>query len=102
MLKIKRVGGQVKMSGFNSDVTGIRDSLMPVINTSNVRNAIIFGTGGSSRAVVYVLRKLGLNITQVSRTQNDNFLTYSDLDSRIIKSSNLIINTTPLGMYPDT
>lgn len=102
VLKIKRVGGQVKMSGFNSDVTGIRDSLMPVINTSNVRNAIIFGTGGSSRAVVYVLRKLGLNITQVSRTQKDNFLTYSDLDSRIIKSSNLIINTTPLGMYPDT
>ena len=56
VLKIKRLNGRVKLYGYNSDVTGIRDSLLPFIKPE-VRNAIVLGTGGSSRAVCFVLKK---------------------------------------------
>ena len=58
-LKLKDRKAIVKIFGFNSDVTGIRDSLFPFIK-DNVRNALVLGTGGSSKAVCYVLEKIGI------------------------------------------
>ena len=74
---------------------------MPFLK-SNLKNAIVLGTGGSSRAVCHVLRKFGLNVWQVSRMKKTGILDYSDLDSEILSAAGLIINTTPLGMFPHT
>lgn len=101
VLKIKRVGVRLRIYGFNSDITGISESLSPYI-THAKKNAIVLGTGGSSRAVCYVLRKLGLNIILVSRNKRAGVIDYSDIDSVMLKDASLIVNTTPLGMFPDT
>jgi shikimate dehydrogenase len=100
VLKIRRITGMHKLSGYNSDITGISESIKPYIN-SELKNALVFGTGGSSRAVCYVLKKLGIRIILISRIKNPGVLSYADLNEELIKNSNLIINTTPLGMFPD-
>lgn len=100
VIKIKRRGNNISLYGFNSDITGIRDSLLPYIENDSM-NAIVLGTGGSSRAVCHVLRKFGLKIIQVSRNQKPGIVTYPDLTSNDILNSRLIVNTTPLGMFPD-
>jgi shikimate dehydrogenase len=71
------------------------------INKEEMKNALVLGTGGSSRAVCYVLGKMGLNVKIVSRSRNANTITYSDIDAVLMNSTRLIINTTPLGMYPN-
>lgn len=100
VLKIRRSAQKILLYGFNSDVTGIYDSLSVCIG-EGIKNAIVLGTGGSSRAVCYVLKKYGINIIQISRKRKKGVLSYSDLDNEILAGSKLIINTTPLGMYPD-
>ena len=100
VLKFKKTDGKTKLFGYNSDIAGIRDSLRPNINDS-VRNVIVLGTGGSSRAVCHVLRKYGLNVMVISRNKKSGNLTYSDINSELIGNTQLIINTTPLGMYPN-
>jgi shikimate dehydrogenase len=101
VLKIRREGKKTGISGFNSDVTGIRDSLLPYIDR-DLTDAIILGTGGSSRAVRYVLMKSGINVILVSRNRKPGILGYSDLDAEILARARLIVNTTPLGMFPGT
>lgn len=101
VLKIKRLKGQFKLYGYNSDLTGIRDTLAPFIN-DKVTNALILGTGGSSRAVNFVLKSFGVSVTLVSRTRRPGVISYIDIDSGIMKETGLIVNTTPLGMFPDT
>jgi shikimate dehydrogenase len=100
VLKIKRQSNQFTIFGYNSDVTGIRDTLLPYIK-DNVRNALILGTGGSSKAVSFVLNKLGLNVNHVSRERKPGILNYSDITPAIIGNTQIIVNTTPLGMFPD-
>jgi shikimate dehydrogenase len=100
VIKIKRTGNLIKLIGFNSDVTGIRDTLLPCI-TENVRNALVLGTGGSSKAVCHVLNNFGLKVDLVSRNRKPGVLSYSDIDAKIIEGTQLIVNTTPLGMFPN-
>lgn len=101
VLKIRRSEGVIHLSGFNSDVTGISDSLKPYLS-NNLKNAIVLGTGGSSRAVCFVLKKFGLNIIRVSRNKREGILDYSEINAVIIRDTGLIVNTTPLGMFPYT
>jgi shikimate dehydrogenase len=100
VLKIRRESGRIRIYGYNSDITGIRHTLLPYMR-DNVRNAIVLGSGGSSKAVMYVLDKFGLTARLVSRERKAGVLEYSDLNSDIIDNTQLIINTTPLGMFPD-
>ncbi len=100
VLKIRREGGELKISGFNSDIKGISDSLNSIMRPE-VKKAIILGTGGSSKAVSHVLLKKGITCTLVSRRHQPGCLTYKDLTPEIIRGTPLIINTTPLGMFPD-
>lgn len=100
VLKLGHLNGKIRLSGYNSDVTGIRDTLLPFI-TSSVKNALVFGTGGSSKAVCYALKKFGINIKQISREKRSGMLTYSDINAEVLQNTELIVNTTPLGMYPD-
>jgi shikimate dehydrogenase len=99
---IKIVGrpGKIKLYGYNSDVTGIRETLLPFLS-DKVRNALVLGTGGSSMAVCHVLKKFGLKVDVVSRDRRPGVLVYSEIDRGVIEKTQLIINTTPLGMFPD-
>jgi shikimate dehydrogenase len=101
VIKIRRQEGRIKLTGFNSDVTGIFDSLSPYFNP-DVSEAIVLGTGGSSRAVCHVLRRSGIKITLVSRTSRPGVISYDDLDAGCLRRATIIVNTTPLGMFPDT
>ena len=101
VLKIKRQGNDITVYGFNTDVTGIRDSITPYLR-DNIKNVLILGTGGSSKAAAYTMKTLGLNVTFVSRSGKDDILSYSDLSPDHLRNTDIIINTTPLGMYPDT
>lgn len=100
VVKIKKAGEKRELYGFNSDITGIRDSLNPYLN-KDLKYALVLGTGGSSKAVCFVLRKFGLKVIPVSRNRNAGTITYSEIDSDLLSESGLIINTTPLGMYPN-
>jgi shikimate dehydrogenase len=99
-IKIKRNAGKAVLYGFNSDVTGFRDSLLPYLR-SDIKSAIILGTGGSSSAVSYVLKKLGMKVILVSRVKGKGSVIYADLDPGILSDTFLIVNATPLGMFPD-
>lgn len=101
VIKIKNTMNGIMVSGFNSDITGIRDTLEPVMGKIKIR-ALVLGTGGSSKAVCHVLESAGIKYVLVSRSAGQGCLTYPDLNSDIIEESRLIINTTPLGMHPDT
>ncbi|MGE0637274.1 MAG: shikimate dehydrogenase [Bacteroidia bacterium] len=89
-----------KKIGFNADVFGFETSLVGICNPEHETKALILGTGGSSKAVAYVLKKLGIQFQFVSRTQNENSLSYTDLKPQTILEHRLIINTTPVGMFP--
>lgn len=101
VIKIIRLNNKVILRGFNSDITGIRDSLIPLLRP-DVRNALVLGSGGSSKAVCHVLAGLDIEFKIVSRSWKKGYLTYSDLNNEIMRHHLLIINTTPLGMFPAT
>lgn len=95
-----RIEGSV-LEGFNTDVFGFEQSLAPFLK-SHHKQALVLGTGGAAAAVEYVLNRLGIPFQSVSRTPDAGMLTYSSLDAEIMASHQLIINTSPVGMYPDT
>lgn len=99
VLKIRREGGNIRLSGFNSDIAGIRETLNPFLPL--ITNAMVLGTGGSSKAVCHALRGFGISFTTVSRRPGAGIITYADIDERLLRKTQLIINTTPLGMVPD-
>ena len=96
---LRSSGGPV-LKGDNTDVTGFRQSLEQHLKPHH-DSALVLGTGGSSRAVYYVLDQLGIAVTKVSRTAAMGRISYKDLDKDLISGTKLIVNTTPLGMYPD-
>ncbi|MFN8251970.1 MAG: shikimate dehydrogenase [Ferruginibacter sp.] len=90
-----------KLSGFNTDIIGFEKSLTPLLKQYH-NKALILGNGGAAEAVKFVLMKLGIAFKVVSRTlHNDSHLTYDNLNRQILDEHLLIINTTPLGTYPD-
>lgn len=99
VIKFIRKGNKLRLKGHNSDVIGFTDSLSPLL-TPEMKHALVLGTGGASKAVMQALKKLGISATLVSRTPSEGRYTYSDLTPEIMAENLLIINTTPLGMYP--
>ena len=91
---------QGRLKGYNTDVIGFEKSLLPLLQPQH-NAALVLGTGGASKAVTFVLRKLGIPYQCVSRSGAEHVITYSELTPDIISSHRLIINTTPLGMFPD-
>ena len=100
VIQFKKTDDGLKLIGYNSDVYGFKLSLLPFLKP-DIKNALVLGTGGASKAVTYVLKKLGINITLVSRTPHDKVLGYDNLTKEVMEFNLLIVNTTPLGMYPD-
>ncbi len=89
-----------KRKGYNTDVHGFRESLKNLIGKHKPK-ALIIGTGGSSKAVSYALKELGIEFNFVSRRKTSEVFTFSDLNQEIISEHLLIVNTTPLGMFPN-
>lgn len=89
------------LTGYNSDATGFHDTILPLIKPY-MRKALVLGTGGASRAVLYVLRNLGLEVKKVSRNPDKGEISYNGLTPEIMESHHVIVNTTPLGMWPKT
>lgn len=90
-----------KLFGYNTDVVGFKESLKPFLQPHH-RQALILGTGGASAAVEFVLKGLNIPYCFVSRTAEGKTISYEMMDASIMDTHHLIINTTPLGMYPDT
>lgn len=88
-----------KVVGYNTDYYGFYETI--IYNNIEVKNknCYILGTGGASLAINKVLKDLGGNVTYVSRTPNNNSISYDEL---INKEIDLLVNTTPVGMYPNT
>lgn len=89
-----------KRTGYNTDVVGFEQSLLPFLKGYH-KNALLLGTGGASAAVEYVLKKLGIGVQYVSRTASSGSISYRDVTEAILSTHHLVINTTPLGMYPN-
>lgn len=88
-----------RLAGYNTDFTGFKVALLDMIGSERP-NAIVLGTGGASKAVMAVLDSLEMQYTLVSRNSGANQISYDQLSDELISSSKLIINATPLGMYP--
>lgn len=101
VIKIERESGKLSLKGFNSDFVGFTKSLKPLLRP-DVKKALVLGTGGASKAVCYALRKLNIDYVLVSRTPATGMISYSQLNEAIMGDNLLIVNTTPLGMFPHT
>lgn len=95
---IKIVDGQ--LYGFNTDVIGFQKSLQPFLKPHHLK-ALVLGTGGSAGAVQYALQELNIAYKLVSRQPAANVLTYNELTEALLKDYTVIINTTPVGMFPN-
>ena len=89
-----------KTVGHNTDIKGIEASL-GWLTINDDTKALVLGTGGASKAVQYVLKKMGVEYKVVSRDANRGDLTYEELTSDVIKEHHLIINATPVGTAPN-
>jgi shikimate dehydrogenase len=87
--------------GYNSDVFGFEQSFLPLLK-SHHRSALILGTGGAAAAVAYILRKHNISFQFVSRQKTSETLTYQHLHQNGFGDASILINTTPLGMTPNT
>ena len=89
-----------KLKGYNTDVYGFERLLNRAINGKEIDHALILGTGGASKAVQYALKQEGIPYATISRNAEKGDYTYDTLTDEILRQNHLIINTTPLGMYP--
>lgn len=101
-VKIERKTTGLILTGYNTDIYGFRESLLTVLKPFH-HNALVLGTGGAAKAVCYILNQLGIVFKMVSRScQGEKYLQYSQLSQKNISENTLIINTTPIGTYPET
>lgn len=99
-IKITRNNSGVFLKGFNTDTFGFETALKPLLKTHH-KKALILGTGGASKALKYVLKKLGIEYISASIEElRENEIRYEDIDEKMIEDRLLIINATPLGTFP--
>lgn len=101
VIAIDRREDGLRLVGANTDAVGFRRSLEPLLRPCH-RRALVLGTGGASRAVVYVLRQLGIEPVYVSRTERQGAFTYAALTADVVREYRVIVNCSPVGMYPHT
>ncbi len=93
---------QNQLIGYNTDAFGFQQSIKPFLEPQHNR-ALILGTGGAAKAVAYILKKIGIDYLQVSRNPTgERELSYQQLNEMVIKHHTFIINTTPVGTFPNT
>lgn len=100
VIKVVRNEGKVELVGYNTDAIGFEESIAPLLEDRN--KALILGTGGVSKAVKYALDKLGVESKFVSRNSNFDILGYYELSPSVMDEYSILINCTPVGMWPDS
>ena len=85
--------------GHNTDAYGFKRSIEPLLNSSH-KKALILGTGGASKAVVFVFEKLGISYQYVSRSPSENILGYNQLTKEVLQHVQIIVNCSPVGTFP--
>ena len=101
VIKVTHKGKEIILKGFNSDVIGFTQSIEPMLEPYH-KKALILGTGGASKAIDYGLKALGLETVFVSRYRRPETICYDDITPEVLKEYNVIVNCTPLGMFPKT
>ena len=101
VIKVMHQGNETILKGYNSDVIGFTQSIEPMLEDYH-KKALILGTGGASKAIDYGLRSLGLETVFVSRYERPETICYEDVTPEVVKEYNVIVNCTPLGMFPKT
>ena len=89
-----------KLKGFNTDIYGFEESLKPLLRKQHTK-ALVLGTGGASKAINYVLRRLNMDVLTVSRKPVKEQISYREISKEIVNSHTVIINCTPLGTFPN-
>ena len=92
--------GKFVLHGCNSDVIGFSDSIRPLLRPEVHKRALVLGTGGASKAVMHGLKQMGIEPTYVSRTATQGRLTYEQLTPEVMSDYKVIVNCSPVGMYP--
>jgi|TARA_B110000438_G_scaffold5258_1_gene5229 shikimate dehydrogenase len=87
------------IEGYNTDYIGFVMSLKNII--SNQKKALVLGTGGASKAIIFGLNSIGVKSTIVSRDKREGVISYSELSKKVIEENTIIINCTPLGTFPE-
>ena len=87
------------IEGYNTDYIGFVMSLKNII--SNQKKALVLGTGGASKAIIFGLSSIGVESTIVSRNKREGVISYSELSKKVIEENTIIINCTPLGTFPE-
>ena len=99
VIKVEHKDKQRVLKGYNTDVIGFIRSIEPMIEPHH-KKALVLGTGGASKAVCYGLRQLNIEPVLVSRYQRPGTIQYKDITQEVVKEYNVIVNSTPCGMYP--
>jgi len=99
VIRVSHKGKKTILEGFNSDVIGFTQSIEPMLEKCH-KKALILGTGGASKAVNYGLKSLGIDTLFVSRTAKQGAITYDEVSADVVREYNVIVNCTPIGMYP--
>ncbi len=112
VIKIKRdqETGEIFLKGYNSDAYGFTESMKDVMKHAGLFNdsdiekkplALVLGTGGASKAVVWSMHNLGFATQLVGRTKRSDCLSYGDLTPEMVNDAKVVVNCTPLGTSPD-
>lgn len=108
VIKITVRDGKRYITGYNSDAYGFTESMKGILKDANIKpsstdsnTALVLGTGGASRAVVWSLGKLGFNPQLVGRTHKENCISYDELTPQQVHNAQIVVNCTPLGTSPD-
>ena len=102
VIRVTHEGKNTILKGFNSDVIGFTQSIEPMLDNKWHHKALVLGTGGASKAICYGLKSLNIEPVLVSRYERPDTIQYKSITPEVIKEYNVIVNCTPLGMYPNT
>ena len=101
VIRVVHEGKKIILRGYNSDVIGFTQSIEPMLEPYH-KKALVLGTGGASKAIAYGLRSLGVECVFVSRYERPDTIQYNRITPEIVKEYNVIVNCTPMGMFPKT
>ena len=100
VVRVSHEGTKIRLKGYNSDVIGFTKSIEPMLDRKWHQKALVLGTGGASKAIGYGLKTLGIEPVLVSRYQRPGTIQYEQITPEVIKEYNVVVNCTPMGMYP--
>lgn len=100
-VKITRTNSKIHLTGHNTDAYGFKFALLKHLKSEH-KKALVLGNGGAAKAVCFVLQELGIEFKIVSRTSSAHTISYADIDKELFQEHLLLINTSPLGTFPNT